>query len=109
VSSISVDFTADQGAVLTDHFVNTAHVYHVDNDAIGATVPISGYIVGPVPYVLFLEGTQEQHQCFLKAMFKTTETFVLEFKGYDMYLYKTPVTKHATEPNKVTVTVASVP
>lgn len=106
MSTISVNFTADQGAVLTDYNVDTTHVYHVDNDSVGATVPVSAYHLGPVPYVLFMEGTPVQHQSFMKAMFKTTDDCPLEFKGYDMYIYQTPATKHATPPNLVTVTVA---
>jgi hypothetical protein len=106
MTSISVNFTTDQGAVLTDYSIDTTNIYHVDSNAAGATAPIAGHIVGPIPYVLFMQGTPEQHQSYLKALYRTTDTFELEFKGYDMFLYKTPATKHAIPTNLVTVTVA---
>lgn len=109
MSSISVNFTADQGAVLTDYSVDTTNIYHIDSNAANTPVPIAGYLVGPIPYVLFMQGTPEQHQVYLKSLFRTepNTVFELEFKGYDLFLYKTPATKHATPTNKVTVSVAS--
>lgn len=103
-STISVNFTAEQGVVLDDHDVDTTHVYYVDNNSVGASVPIAAYNLGPIPYVLFLEGTPAQHQTFLKSMFKTTDECPLEFKGYGMYMYQTPVTKHTIPVNLVTTT-----
>jgi hypothetical protein len=106
MSTISINFTAEQGVVLADHDVDTANIYHIDNDSVGASVPIAAYHLGPIPYVLFLTGTPPQHQSFLKAMFKTTDECPLEFKGYGMHLYQTPATRHTTPPNLVTVTTA---
>jgi hypothetical protein len=106
MASITVSLTAEQGEILTvDYGLDPAKVYVVTNDAINASAPVNGYMVGPGAYLLFMDGTMSQHESFLATMFGAGKC-ELDFKGREMHIYATPASKHVKVENLVTVAIA---
>lgn len=106
MASITLNFDADQGALLVNEYeIDTTEVCVVTNDAINASAPVNGYSMGPGAYMLFLDGDQVQHESFLTTMFGADKCY-LEAKVRNLHLYGTPASKHTKPENKVTVVVA---
>jgi len=104
--AITINLDTEQGEVLTvDYGLDTTKVYYIDNDAIGSTAAIGGYLLGPGAYMMFVDGTEAQQKAFMQAMFPGKDP-VVSFKGRDIWLYETPASKHAIPENLITVNIA---
>lgn len=97
----SLSFTTDQKDILLKIGVDTTKLLLINNHDIDPGLPVDGYSSGH--YLLFVEGTQEQHVAFFKRMYTTQTTPELAIKVPGLWVYETPSAKFNKVENKVSV------
>jgi hypothetical protein len=97
----ALTLTVDQKEVLVDIEVDIAKLLLVNNHDIDPGLPVDGYSSGH--YLLFVEGTQEQHIAFYKKMYATATTPDLAIKIRGLWVYGSPSARFNNAENKVTV------
>jgi hypothetical protein len=97
----ALTLTAAQKEDLLSIEVDTTKLLLINNTEVDPGLPVDGYSSGH--YLMFVEGTQEQHVAFYKKMYGTATIPELEIKVHGLWIYQTPSAKFNKPENKVTV------
>lgn len=98
----SLTLTADQKEILVGQLaIDTTKLNFVNNTVVDPGLLVDAYTSGH--YLIFVDGTHEQHINFYKKMYTTQTVPELAIKVQGLWVYETPSAKFNKPETKVTV------
>lgn len=97
----ALTLTADQKECLLTSKIDITNLILINNLNVDPSLPVDAYSTGH--YLLFFDGTPENHVAFFKKMYSTATNPELELKAHGIYAYQAASAKFNTPENKVTV------